>query len=647
MSNQDNHLHVQSPKVIKASVDLTDLSAIYEEASILSNNQKIWYTKQKKVTFPVQLLKFEDIAIYESVQLNFYQKYIILLLQRGIRIANKVDLVEKISKLLNVAIIFVDEFIDFLLVHSYLNFDQSTNLYKIDRSLHFTINQNLDNAMFADLSIKKADCNKIIYISEFSGFFLESDFSDSIFTRKGTNDSKITKILPPNIISNVSNSKKLISELIFKYFSTTNFHLTKDFTFKLCENTQSEYLLEFEANLLYQYDKITKISKIDRILIDHDNILPLHFIEKLLSEYHIDKSLPKFIELTDYFYNSINLASQEIDKNQSLSEQVKRELVPTEESLKETQLKLRNQSDISKTKITELNKEIYILEHKVAEINESIAINEKLIEESTPTDNELIINFKKTLRNLFLEKNIVEKNTNELIINRNKMTTEISNDLKQLELLVESKKEKIESLKSQIEDFNNQEIHNSAMVDEIIDKNRKKLNHHIKTVIDKYPYSKNNFFRYITEICFKLDRAISASEVNALEPVAFELTGIRDYYDRVLKVIFDLLLNKNEKNLGSYLGDGFNREGLKSIFNKRGVKISVLQNLIKFNEIINAISHKEDNGKERERNKIAILEFKKMIHKERETILLTLPDFFNGLSLTKTEINSIISRLKI
>jgi hypothetical protein len=185
------------------------------------------------------------------------------------------------------------------------------------------------------------------------------------------------------------------------------------------------------------------------------------------------------------------------------------------------------------------------------------------------------------------------------------------------------------------------------MVDEIIDKNRKKLNQHIETVIDKYPYSKNNLFRYKTEICLKLDRAISASEVNALEPVAFELTGIRDYYDRVLKVIFDLLLNKNEKNLGSYLGDGFNREGLKSVFSKRGVKISVLQNLIKFNEIINAISHKEDNGKERDKNKITISEFKKMIHKERETILLTLPDFFNGLSLTKTEIKSIISRLKI
>ena len=58
---------------------------------IISNNEDknssgIYYTKSKKISFPVTGLVFTDIPVLKSVQLSFYEKYVVLILQKGINV---------------------------------------------------------------------------------------------------------------------------------------------------------------------------------------------------------------------------------------------------------------------------------------------------------------------------------------------------------------------------------------------------------------------------------------------------------------------------------------------------------------------------------------------------------------------------------
>ena len=639
-----------NPKVLKENFngDLTDAKDLFEVIENDPKKESIWYTKRRKVSFPVKVLHYEDISVYESVQLNFYEKFIILLLQKGIKSSNTDELIGKLSKLLNIALVCVEEFIEFLIKNSYLNFNESSNNYQLDPTIKFTINESLDYAMFADLSVKKADCNKILLVPELSGiYYLESDFSSKVFIRKGNENSQKKVKLSPSFVLNVEKSNDLIRELIVKYFSTTNYHLTKDFTFKLNEDLYSDYMLEFEATLLYEYNKESKISILSKIIVENDNILPISFIEKLLVGQKIDTVKPKFIEIGEVFYSSITVANKELSNYERITESESKELAPLLASLEVTQIKSSNIKKDHKNKVNNLNKEINDSKTYINEINEKIKVNESLLEEYEQIDNDLALNVKKTIRALMLDKISLEKAIVDLKTNQDKVDSDFSKELAESESLVAIEKEKVSIKESKIEEARKNELKSSHFVEEIIEKNNKKLYKIIQEVLDKYPPSKNIFNRYVSEICLELDKAISASEVNAMDQVAFSLVGIRDYYDKVIKVIFDLLLNKNEKNLGSYLGDWSNREQLRSTFNKRAVKTSFLQNLIKFNDVINAISHKEDNGKERDRNNKNITEFKKMVHKEREIVMLNIPDFFNSISLTKAESNLIISKLKM
>ena len=92
-------------------------------------NNEVYYVKQKKLLLPATGLKLVKIPILESVQLNFYQKYIILLLQKGFYATDRQDLIEKISETLNVSISCVEDFINYLVKEKNIKFNAKKKIY--------------------------------------------------------------------------------------------------------------------------------------------------------------------------------------------------------------------------------------------------------------------------------------------------------------------------------------------------------------------------------------------------------------------------------------------------------------------------------------------------------------------------------------
>lgn len=131
----------------------------------------IYYSKNKKISFNVIKLYLENIPILKSVKLSFYEKYIILILQKGIYAKDIDNLINKISNILNFSEKCIRELIEFLDEKKFIKFKSMDSIYTLDESLHFYIDPKYDNAMFAEFDDKLADCNDIIYLDNINKFF--------------------------------------------------------------------------------------------------------------------------------------------------------------------------------------------------------------------------------------------------------------------------------------------------------------------------------------------------------------------------------------------------------------------------------------------------------------------------------------------
>ena len=258
----------------------------------------IYYTKTKKLSFPVKKLSFKNIPVLKSVQLSFYEKYTILLLQKGILAANKDELIIKISNFLNVSNRCILEFIDYLMETNSIVFDESKKLFKLDEAIHYSLNEALNNAMFAEFDVKLADCDKIILIEDAMSFLLDEDFPNEIFKTKGTL-KETTEVLPYSLQMEILNKRSVLRALFERHFENTNMHLTKHFTFDLRNDKYSEYTLEFDAILEYIYDIQENKSIRKNIIVQKENLLPDEYIDSLASQFDIDDDLPKFIKHRD------------------------------------------------------------------------------------------------------------------------------------------------------------------------------------------------------------------------------------------------------------------------------------------------------------------------------------------------------------
>lgn len=611
----------------------------------VENADGIYYTKTKKLSFPVKKLSFKNIPVLKSVQLSFYEKYTILLLQKGILAANKDELVIKISNFLNVSNRCILEFIDYLMETNSIVFDESKKLFKLDEAIHYSLNEALNNAMFAEFDVKLADCDKIILIEDTMSFLLDEDFPNEIFKTKGTL-KETTEVLPYSLQMEILNKRSVLRALFERHFENTNMHLTKHFTFDLRHDKYSEYTLEFDAILEYIYDIQENKSIRKNIIVQKENLLPDEYIDSLASQFDIDDDLPKFIKHRDFYENIIPSS----DAVASIDEEIevnKNSAVPLEVEInteKANLISIKKQHVKEKKIEEELANEIRI---KIEQAEKDISMNESIAADVKGENSDLVKNLKNTIKELMETK----KTLSAQLQNQEKaiaeMTEKFSSTENALNESIKIKEEEIKNINKKITEY---ESERKTLVKEqksVVSQNEKMLNPVIKSVVEKYPAGENVMNRFISDICLWLDSALSASECDSYDEICRSIDFIRESYRKLLQAVFNVCLKTKADTLGIYLSDPFHIIEIDDMLRKRNTALDIKNQLIKFHSLANAIGHSTENGPKKHENIRRVEGFKELTVKEREKMLLAIPNLFNSIKFTKTEIKEISALLKI
>ena len=611
----------------------------------VENADGIYYTKTKKLSFPVKKLSFKNIPVLKSVQLSFYEKYTILLLQKGILAANKDELVIKISNFLNVSNRCILEFIDYLMETNSIVFDESKKLFKLDEAIHYSLNEALNNAMFAEFDVKLADCDKIILIEDAMSFLLDEDFPNEIFKTKGTL-KETTEVLPYSLQMEILNKRSVLRALFERHFENTNMHLTKHFTFDLRNDKYSEYTLEFDAILEYIYDIQENKSIRKNIIVQKENLLPDEYIDSLASQFDIDDDLPKFIKHRDFYENIIPSS----DAGASIDEEIevnKNSAVPLEVEInteKANLISIKKQHVKEKKIEEELANEIRI---KIEQAEKDISMNESIAADVKGENSDLVKNLKNTIKELMETK----KTLSAQLQNQEKaiaeMTEKFSSTENALNESIKIKEEEIKNINKKITEY---ESERKTLVKEqksVVSQNEKMLNPVIKSVVEKYPAGENVMNRFVSDICLWLDSALSASECDSYDEICRSIDFIRESYRKLLQAVFNVCLKTKADTLGIYLSDPFHIIEIDDMLRKRNTALDIKNQLIKFHSLANAIGHSTENGPKKHENIRRVEGFKELTVKEREKMLLAIPNLFNSIKFTKTEIKEISALLKI
>lgn len=617
---------------------------LYEQ-SIIEGAKGIVYGKEIKLSFPVEHLLISGITVLQSEQINFYQKFIILLLEKGIDASSPSELIDELSNTLNVSKTCVEDFVNYLIENSYIDFDSVNKKYKLCKDIHFTIKPEFNNAMFAELDVKLAECNKIIYIKEAKKCFLEDDFNNGVFRRKG-NVSASNNYVDYGTVSEINFQKEEIYPLLVRYFEQTNMHMRNDASFNISRYTQNNYYIEFDALLQYEYSKENKESKLFNTIVLKNNFLPKTFINCLASEYATDVKLPRFLELQDEFYNEVSNNSNEIDKVNASIAIENQKVEPLVKELSDVKVSLNELKKANRQKKKEAVKLVEEVEKKIADKDKEISTNELLISKSSEKDDKLLIeNLTKTIKTLKKDKNELQEQLNSKTKDAERLVSSMKKKEGDLNEIINKKDKELSKAKATVTAYEDELRNRESTLDTLITKNKNKINEIIKNVIQKYPANENIFNRYVNDIVIWLDSALSASDCNAVEEIGRCIDNTREMYRKVMQIVFDTLLNKNEMNLGIYMTDSFKQIELDKLFKTRGVNSDIRQRLVMFHEVANAIGHLAENGPKKLFNEKRIADFKRMSIFERNRIILAIPDFFNTISFNDKEVETFVEKL--
>ena len=651
MANNENGLNeieINETEIDKSIENSEIQDTGYKDIKTPEKNTKngIFYTRAKKISFSVKGLTFTDIPVLKSVQLSFYEKYIVLILQKGFLAQNDTELYEKLSVLLNVSEKCVKEFVEYLISNSYLNFSAKEGKFVLDKSIHFVLDKKMDNAMFAEFGVKNADCNKIVYIDGLKSFCLEDDFNNDAFRRKGSANAQTSDSLPSLLCDYIEGSREQLEPLFVRAFSNTNMHLKKDFTYNLQRDKFFDYQFEFDALIGYKYVKSEQRAIRQSVRVLSNNFLPENFISSLTEQYKEDERVPKFIELDESFYQKVTPKVESLSEIEDNIGRANEKIIPIEDEVKEDKKKLdalkkehKKQKEAEDTKVNKILEEI-------ASKDDEIKTNEELIADNS-ANSELVKNLKNTIKELKASKLHLEEQLGE----NQKTIDELTKSFKETEdsfnSQIAKKEQEIATINESIKTYERQQKEISKEYDSLLTQNGKKLHPVIKAVVDKYPAATNLLFRNIADICIWLDSAISASEFNSFDEIGRCIDFIREIYRKTLQAVFDVILKKNVQNLGSYFSDPFNLIAIENTFKQKKIQLDIKNKLIIFHGLANAIGHSVENGPKKKDNEKKVEDFKKLNVGDREKILLAIPNFFNSIDFTSSEIKAIVAKMKV
>lgn len=646
ISSENMNLNENDDKKLsdgELSDDAREISSGLTEGS---EKHGIFYTKPLKLSFQVYRLHFTNIPVLKSIQLAFYEKYCVLLLQNGIVAGDTIELVEKLSELLNIKTECVEEFVEDLDRRNVLVYDRSTRLFFMDPTVHYTMDKTRNNAMFAELETKMADCDKIVCINEIQEFHLEKDFPETVFRRVGTESAMSIQSVPEQIRVSAQNDSKQLKMLFVRCFEETNLHLSKDFSYILDPDKCVSYSVEFDAIAEYEYDSSARMSKRIGVIVSKDNFLPETFINMLASKWDTDQKLPRFIELNENFYRQIDPHIASMDQIDTQIETARDSIAPIEETL---------QAD--KTKLTELKKahkkvkkaeddSVATIQKQLDLTDDEIKVNQTLVD-SKETDAELIKSLKATIKELKENHGKLSRELEEKQLSIEALTKEHKTAEAELASQISEREEELKKANDTVRAYEEKQKETTTSFNLLLSQNAKQLSPVVQNVVKKYPAGSNIFFRYVSDISICLDSAVSASESNAFDEMGRCIDAIREMYRKTLQAVFDVTLQKNVQNLGSYLTDGFNLIAIENMFKQRKIPLDIRSKLVAFHALANAIGHSLENGPRKKDNDKRVANFKKLGKVEREKILLAVPNFFNSLNCTKNEVADINKKLKV
>ena len=607
-------------------------------------NDEVFYVKQKKLSLSVTGLKLTKIPIFKNVQLNFFQKYIILLLKKGFFAADRIDLIEKISETLNVSTICVEDFINYLFKEKNISFDANTKTYYLKSNISYSIDKEHHNVMFAELDTKNADCDNLLYLNDFNEICFDYIFENKdLFRIKNSNSSKITFNEIKYALPDFNEEIKIG---VMESFKKTNYHLRSEFRYEL-SNDLRHYDIEFYVSPTYKYSKETKKATLVDVTIPKGNDVPRYIIDTLLETVKYDDKIPRFISLEESFYDKSILESKNIDNIELSVDNLEKEINPLNQLLsdqKEELIKLKKKH----------KKELNELEEKCNQLKEDIKLKDESIE------NNKILADKYKKENIKLSKEF-NKSIKEFDNDKKKLVEDLKNKEKEIGILsskykeVENQqKELIQSKESIIQEKNNElrelisknkkanELHNELIYD-----NRKNIDPKTFQIINKFSNESSLFCRYVKDICLGMDRAISASDCEALDDIVNAIDTVRIKSRKTVQVVFDTLLKNNAPNLADYFNTAQKRIDLERLFNLHKSTSDVMNRLIKYHYLSNATTHLVENNRRSKENKDIIENFKNIDPQERRQILFSLHDFFLTFEFSAQEKKSFSAKLKI
>lgn len=606
------------------------------------------YVKEQTLVIPAKRFTLTGIPALKSVQLSFYQKYIILLLQKRVKAADIDELAQILSAIINVSVVCVKEFLEYLQKEKYLVYWPFSREYALAEALHVQINPSMNNAMFADLDVQEADCDKIIYLEEINRFYSESDLPPEIFRRKELQTSPAYTQLAATIESAIDKNRDDIEKLVTKVFKDSNVHLLPDVVFNLKNGSCRECQLEFEALIRYQYSSETKEARKVETVVDESNVLPKEYIDRLSAGFSVDKKLPRFIALDESFYqkilpnvDAISDCEDKLSTQYSELRPLQEAVASTKKDLATTKQQYMSSRKVKEGKVKKIADNIRDVDNKI-EKRQSIIAN---IEKSGSTDT--VESLRDDIRELLEKKQQLSQEVEENEASLKALEQDYKQKESAFNQTLHEKEAMISTINEEVESLNIRKNNLEAECKTLLSSNNTKIHPVIRVVLEKYPENKNHFNRYVEEECLMLDYALSASEHDAFDELWLWIDKVRHVYQKSFFAIYSTVLREKRESLGSYLGNAYSQVHIQDWFRVKRIPITVFNNLLAFHTLVTASTHGTENGPKSSHNKKQIEIFKSMTRTEREGVLLSIPSFFNSVEFTESEVKEIIKKLKI
>ena len=458
-----------------------------------------YYYRDIKVPFNTLYFNKKNILTRSEMVLNFYEKIIVLILKEGIEASGDDELIEKLSTMLNIKRIFVEDFINNLMRIKAVIFE--SNVYKLSNQSYFGYSDKDQDILLSNIKEGKDDL-------EFA-YLLDVD---SLVTRKIIDESKVTyteklnKDYPETFKENIyTNLNKIKEDTILNLtrFSLKNV-LVEPIKFLYEDLVDLQFnQINIPITIRYDYSYDKECGVFDSCAICNGGTINLN---DLVS----NKILSKFIKINYEF------------------DEKKPDFILYLENLKEEEKKKKELEKLIKVKLENENREKEI-QNEIKKKDQEIAEKEKIIKQLNAKFKALNENEEKEKIQLFKqlqEEKEEHQKTKENLKELNKEHNKVSNERNIIQKTLKEKEKEI------------REEHNKIYKDEFERKvfAFEQYNNSFKL---KYPkiYNQN---------CDVIDCLLCMSKkINDKMPMDNEFGKLRNILQNYIRSIFAVLLNRN------------------------------------------------------------------------------------------------------